>query len=435
MEGGKRDTEGICKLCEAQRGQRSPRGSPGRRQRRVVEQHCRGGRGQTKWAASLWARSAHCFLIFSYFSFLFSFFSSRLQQTPMDHPNIPDEPPHIPPFGFYPQEHDQSYNLAYSTPLTPYQVMHHAANQPRGSLSLLHSPIRNSCSSDNRFPCPIGHLLPDLHQQGLQQFHSLSLITPHQYQSPVFASTPPHVQIPLSNSPPPPSPDMYDPMSPPVSGSDTSADGFYHHSNSSGANSPSSSRGTSLVHRHIRYNPSPSPTSSSGRRRRARSHDSDEEDNMGVAFTENLAHSRKEATRRQRIEAEQRRRDELRDGYAKLKEVLPISNQKSSKVSLLERGGSPEAFFFFVTHSSSVLILFKLRTISLLWKKPIRSCESVSPASNRKCSVFVASTKRSRSQQRKGPLRLSSTGELCHPLRTRRIPCTRWLLSRGNSLH
>jgi len=58
---------------------------------------------------------------------------------------------------------------------------------------------------------------------------------------------------------------------------------------------------------------------------------------MGVAFTENLAHSRKEATRRQRIEAEQRRRDELRDGYAKLKEVLPISNQKSSKVSLLER--------------------------------------------------------------------------------------------------
>jgi hypothetical protein len=70
---------------------------------------------------------------------------------------------------------------------------------------------------------------------------------------------------------------------------------------------------------------------------------------MGVAFTENLAHSRKEATRRQRIEAEQRRRDELRDGYAKLKEVLPISNQKSSKVSLLERGGSPEAFFFSVT--------------------------------------------------------------------------------------
>ncbi|KII94007.1 hypothetical protein PLICRDRAFT_100660 [Plicaturopsis crispa FD-325 SS-3] len=52
---------------------------------------------------------------------------------------------------------------------------------------------------------------------------------------------------------------------------------------------------------------------------------------------ENLAFSRKEATRKQRIEAEQRRRDELRDGYAKLKDVLPVSNQKSSKVSLLER--------------------------------------------------------------------------------------------------
>jgi len=59
---------------------------------------------------------------------------------------------------------------------------------------------------------------------------------------------------------------------------------------------------------------------------------------MGATFVENLAHTRKEATRRQRIEAEQRRRDELRDGYAKLKDVLPVSNQKSSKVSLLERG-------------------------------------------------------------------------------------------------
>jgi len=58
---------------------------------------------------------------------------------------------------------------------------------------------------------------------------------------------------------------------------------------------------------------------------------------MGVAYVENLANSRKEATRRQRIEAEQRRRDELRDGYAKLKDALPVSNQKSSKVSLLDR--------------------------------------------------------------------------------------------------
>ena len=34
---------------------------------------------------------------------------------------------------------------------------------------------------------------------------------------------------------------------------------------------------------------------------------------MGVSMAETLANTRKEATRRQRIEAEQRRRDELRD--------------------------------------------------------------------------------------------------------------------------
>lgn len=55
------------------------------------------------------------------------------------------------------------------------------------------------------------------------------------------------------------------------------------------------------------------------------------------ADVENLANTRKEATRRQRIEAEQRRRDDLRDGYARLKDVLPVSNQKNSKVALLER--------------------------------------------------------------------------------------------------
>ena len=165
----------------------------------------------------------------------------------------------------------------------------------------------------------------------------------HQYPPPVYTSSPQHVSMNLpAASPPPPSPHMYDPLSPPISGSDTSADGLYHHHsrNSSGTGSPSSSRGPSLVHRQsLRYNPTPSPTtSSSGRRGRARSlNDSDDED-MGATYVENLAHTRKEATRRQRIEAEQRRRDELRDGYAKLKDVLPVSNQKSSKVSLLERG-------------------------------------------------------------------------------------------------
>ncbi|KAI0715100.1 hypothetical protein C8Q76DRAFT_619010 [Earliella scabrosa] len=126
---------------------------------------------------------------------------------------------------------------------------------------------------------------------------------------------------------------------PPAPG--TSGDGIYHSRNSSATGSPSSSRANSLVHRHpLRYNPTPSPTSSSAGRR-SRGHSISDDDDRhpmgGVNMAESLANTRKEATRRQRIEAEQRRRDELRDGYARLKDVLPVSNQKSSKVSLLER--------------------------------------------------------------------------------------------------
>ncbi|KAJ3507422.1 hypothetical protein NLJ89_g6313 [Agrocybe chaxingu] len=208
-------------------------------------------------------------------------------------------------YNFYPQEQDPAYNMSYNPAMGPYPGMQHA-------------------------PATRGQMVSDMHQPYLA-----NLTLQQQYQ-PGGVFSPPHVSLPLASSPPPPSPEMYDALSPPLSGSDTSGDGLYHHSNSSGANSPSSSRGHSLVHRTHRYNPTPSPTSSSGRRR-GRSQDSDEDDAMGVAYVENLANSRKEATRRQRIEAEQRRRDELRDGYAKLKDALPVSNQKSSKVSLLER--------------------------------------------------------------------------------------------------
>jgi len=243
------------------------------------------------------------------------------QQQQQHHQHIPDDQnPNMSgtQYGFYQPEHDQSYGMPYNHQgqIQPYQ---HVIQHPG-------APPRQLSSTDL--------------QQGLQ-FNNLSLMpNAHHYPPPVYTS-PPHgsLPLPISASPPPQSPSMYDPLSPPISGSDTSADGIYHHSrNSSGTGSPSSSRGASLVHRHpIRYNPTPSPTSSSGRRGRGRSlNDSDDED-MGASFGQNLAHSRKEATRRQRIEAEQRRRDELRDGYAKLKDVLPVSNQKSSKVSLLER--------------------------------------------------------------------------------------------------
>lgn len=177
-------------------------------------------------------------------------------------------------------------------------------------------------------------------QQAMSYQQSLNML-PQQYSNAgVYNASSPHGRLPLSGSPPPQSPaNLYDPLSPPISGSDTS-EGVYHQSrNSSSTGSPSSSRANSLVHRHpLRYNHTPSPTSSSGgRRSRGRSLSEDDE-GMGVGLAESLSNTRKEATRRQRIEAEQRRRDELRDGYARLKDVLPISNQKSSKVSLLERG-------------------------------------------------------------------------------------------------
>ncbi|KAN0100248.1 hypothetical protein V8E55_000232 [Tylopilus felleus] len=237
------------------------------------------------------------------------------QHIPDDHnPNLPQTGP----YGYYPAEHDSSYSLPYN------HQLHHQHSYP----------IQHPATHPRHLSAP------DLHQS--LQFHNLSLMSTHQYPPPpVYTSSPQHVSMALpAASPPPPSPHMYDPLSPPISGSDTSADGIYHHSrNSSGTGSPSSSRGASLVHRtSLRYNPTPSPTtSSSGRRGRGRSLNDSDDDDMGATFVENLAHSRKEATRRQRIEAEQRRRDELRDGYAKLKDVLPVSNQKSSKVSLLER--------------------------------------------------------------------------------------------------
>lgn len=172
----------------------------------------------------------------------------------------------------------------------------------------------------------------------------------------------------------PPSPSPVDsaafehPISPPVSGSDVSTDSHAHYQHahsysresSSGAGSPPAGvRANSLMHRahHHRYNPT-GPALRTRRRRSSTNDDQDfsddgEQDGSGVGLSpqstgmsgqilaETLANSRKEATRKQRIEAEQRRRDELREGYARLKDVLPLSNQKSSKVSLLERGKLP----------------------------------------------------------------------------------------------
>jgi len=47
--------------------------------------------------------------------------------------------------------------------------------------------------------------------------------------------------------------------------------------------------------------------------------------------------TRREEIRRQHIESEQRRCDELWDGYRRLKDALPVPNQKSSKTFSLDR--------------------------------------------------------------------------------------------------
>ncbi|THH19673.1 hypothetical protein EW146_g1538 [Bondarzewia mesenterica] len=242
-------------------------------------------------------------------------------------------------YGFYPEE-DQ-YNLVYPPAgLPPYQQqLAQSAPPSRGyqpPIPPQHVP-RVDLNSDHihLFPGQLSNteLQQAFQMRGLGLMPNANPYPNHQ----VYSSSPQHVPLSLSHSPPPASPNMYDPLSPPISGSDTSADGIYPSRNSSGTGSPSSSRANSLVHRNpLRYNPTPSPSGSSGRRSRGRSFNDSDED-MGVSLAESIAHTRKEATRRQRIEAEQRRRDELRDGYARLKDVLPVSNQKSSKVSLLER--------------------------------------------------------------------------------------------------
>jgi hypothetical protein len=177
----------------------------------------------------------------------------------------------------------------------------------------------------------------------------------------------------ITSPQPPPSP--YDPISPGPALSDHSASGtesggggggmphraavpimpsrvYRHHSHShSSASSTSSGEHP--------YAPPSAPYHPHGHHRKNRSIDrvsvtpppqfqgsDDEEGDFGRMdsidpYTNQISLlNRKESTRRQRIQAEQRRRDELRDGYARLKDVLPISNSKSSKVSLIERARS-----------------------------------------------------------------------------------------------
>ncbi|KAI6136254.1 hypothetical protein EDD17DRAFT_1566774 [Pisolithus thermaeus] len=116
-------------------------------------------------------------------------------------------------------------------------------------------------------------------------------------------------------------------------------------SRGSGTHSPASVHSVpyaAAVPRSHRFNPIAPPATRSATksaRRKSRNEDSDDEDDdfQPVASNSSTTDARRETIRKQRIESEQRRRDELRDGYRRLKDALPVSNQKSSKVSLLDR--------------------------------------------------------------------------------------------------
>lgn len=271
----------------------------------------------------------------------------------MEHENDPNLSG--PSYAFYQHEDGQFTGLPYAATHMPYQVVTNSQTSTSPPFLLCDLPVVHIPSAE------------------MLQMRQLTLM-PHQgYQAQpnVYAGSPTRVAASMQL---PPSPSPVDssafehPISPPVSGSDVSTDSHTHYQHnshsysresSSGAGSPpaagrSSLANPTLVQRGVhRYNPTGGLRS---RRRRSSTNDEQdysddgEQDGGGVGISpqstgmsgqvmaETLANNRKEATRRQRIEAEQRRRDELREGYARLKDVLPLSNQKSSKVSLLERG-------------------------------------------------------------------------------------------------
>lgn len=142
---------------------------------------------------------------------------------------------------------------------------------------------------------------------------------------------------------------------PPMSASELSGDGAPS-SRRSSTGSPDSNRGGAPLpiqpshgrtpsagsNSNCRYNPIATPAPRSTRsKKRSKAEDSDDDDEDGdFQLSQAAGSDKREEVRKQRIESEQRRRDELREGYRRLKEALPSSNQKSSKVSLLDRAVS-----------------------------------------------------------------------------------------------
>jgi hypothetical protein len=124
--------------------------------------------------------------------------------------------------------------------------------------------------------------------------------------------------------------------------SDSTPPSSGRNSRGSGTHSPPHVPYSATVPRSHRFNPigvAANRPKAQHRRRASRDDDASDDDDDFQPQAQN-PDSRRETIRKQRIESEQRRRDELRDGYARLKDTLPASNQKSSKVSLLDRATS-----------------------------------------------------------------------------------------------
>ncbi|KAI6048002.1 hypothetical protein EDC04DRAFT_2886790 [Pisolithus marmoratus] len=172
-------------------------------------------------------------------------------------------------------------------------------------------------------------------------FDSLNLtntLGEYSYSSAPYTASPGRPYSPPDNGISPPA--VYN-----ISAAELSSDSLTsgRRSRGSGTHSPASVHSVpyAAVPRSHRFNPIAAPaTRSKSTRRKSRNEDSDDEDDdfqPVVNSSSNTTDTRRETIRKQRIESEQRRRDELRDGYRRLKDALPVSNQKSSKVSLLDR--------------------------------------------------------------------------------------------------
>lgn len=214
---------------------------------------------------------------------------------------------------------------------------------------------------------------------------------PYGFSTPAPPVSAPHAVMDTTGNTPSPRPAFVpaSPMTPPLTGSEISGDnmsqghgwtttsatpggrsGYNSGYNSasgyvsggagsrSGTGSPGSSNshsfpgyGSGLVHRSSRgiYTRGMAERSAGHKRRGSTSmrmadedsYGSDGESELGLNMpTDVVVSRRREEIRRQRIESEQRRRDDLREGFARLKDVLPVSNQKGSKMALLDRATS-----------------------------------------------------------------------------------------------